>query len=214
MSKINLNDLTEEQLTAALEQKRKAKESKAAEVKKQYRKNKEVFCETTAQKFDELHKLLKSLKEATCSSANELYERMYEIAGKEPKPTKSFTLKNEADTIKVVIDRQERFEFTPEAIVHINAIRDIFKAKFSERNKAMYSILDGLLVKNSKMEYDPKLLAKARRQVRDLGDTELINEFDKLDECQHVTGSALYCRLYRRSGDGKWQDISLQFSAL
>lgn len=214
MSDINIDDLSEEQLADALEKKRKAKESKAAKARSLYSKDKETFCEDTAKQFDELHKQLKSLKETACSTANELYERMYEIAGKEPKPTKSFTLKNADDTIKIQIDRQERFEFTPEAIVHINAIKDIFKAKFSERNKAMYAILDGLLVKNSKAEYDPKLLAKARRQVRDLEDTELINEFDKLDECQQVTGSANYCRLYRRTADGKWQDISLQFSAL
>ncbi|MGJ8674027.1 DUF3164 family protein [Rubritalea sp.] len=214
MKSINLDHLTEEQLAAALDQKRKSKESKKAEARRLYRKAKETFCEDTAEKFDNLHKLLKALKEATCSSAQELYNQMYALDNKEPKPTKSFTVKNQDDTIKIVIDRQERFEFTDEAVVHINAIRDIFKAKFSERNKGMYSILDGLLVKNSKMEYDPKLLAKARRQVRDLGDTELINEFDKLDECQHVTGSALYSRLYRRSKDGKWQDISLQFSAL
>src|SRR5690606_9528184 len=103
---------------------------------------------------------------------------------------------NEDDTLKVVVDRQERFEFTEEAMVHINAIKDIFKNKFADRNKGLYNILEGLLIKGSKGEYDPKLLAKARKQVRELGDDNLIAEFDKLDDCQRVTGTASYCRLY------------------
>lgn len=214
MNEINIEDLTEEQLVAVLEKKRKAKESAKLDARKQYLAKKESFCTNTSKRFSELHKLLKELKADTCSIANKLYDEMYELDDKNPKPTKSFSIKNQDDNIKIVIDRQERMEFTTEAIVHINAIRDIFKEKFAGRNKAMYSILDGLLVKNSKMEYDPKLLAKARRQVRDLGDVDLISEFDKLDECQHVTGTALYCRLYLRNSDDKWEDITLQFSSL
>ncbi len=214
MPEFKLEDLTEEQLATALKQKKQEKELQKAKAKKEYVAKKETFCNSSAESFDKLHAELGTLKKLMTSTAHEIYDLMYEIDGKTPKETKSFSIKNQADNIKIVVERQERFEFTDEAIVHINAIRDIFKSKFSERNKGMYSILDGLLVKNSKMEYDPKLLAKARRQVRDLGDDELINEFDKLDECQEVTGSALYCRLYRRDADGKWQDVSLQFSSL
>lgn len=211
---MNLETLSREELQAELDRRAKAKETAQKKAEKDYEADKEAYLEHQAAKFKQLHKAMAELKEHAIKEANKLYDRMYEVKGKEPKAVNSFTLKNKADTVKVTVDRQERFEFTDEAMVHINAIRDIFKSKFEERNKGLYKILDGLLIKNSKMEYDPKLLAKARRQVRELGDKNLINEFDKLDECQKVTRSSLYCRLHVRDDNKKWQDVSLQFSSL
>lgn len=214
METIDLTKLSAKELKAELERREQAEKKEQQKAVADYELDKEAYLQHQASKFQQLHNELKELKEYSIAEANKLYERMYKIKGKEPKEVNSFTLKNNADTIKVTVDRQERFEFTDEAMVHINAIRDIFKNKFAERNKGLYSILDGLLIKNSKMEYDPKLLAKARRQVRELGDQNLIDEFDKLDECQKVTGSSLYCRLHVRDDKGKWKDVSLQFSSL
>ncbi len=207
-------ELTEAELEALLAEKRKSKKDALIVEKNKHEADKNNFVQHTGAKFRQLQAELKELKEYTIAEANKLFERMYTIEGKEPKETKSFSLKNTDDTIKVTVDRQERFEFTDDAIVHINAIKDIFKEKFAQRNKGLYEILDGLLIKGSKGEYDPKLLAKARSQVRKLGDDNLIAEFDKLDDCQRVSGTALYCRVYMRDEKKRYQDVSLQFSSL
>jgi len=211
---LDLATLSEKELEAEIARRKQAKKESQEKAEKLYFNDKESFLDHTASKFTQIHNEMKELKEYSIAEANKLYERMYTIEGKTPKEVNSFSLKNRADTIKVTVDRQEKFEFTDEAMVHITAIREIFKEKFEARNKGLYNILDGLLIKNTKMEYDPKLLAKARRQVRELGDDNLINEFDKLDECQQVSGSSLYCRLHVRDAKGKWKDVSLQFSSL
>lgn len=205
--------MTSQELKAELERREQSAKQEQVNKRKQFEADKNAFAHHTASKFQQLHADLKELKLYTITEANKLYNRMYEINGKAPKETNSFSLKNADDTVKVTVDRQERFEFTEEAAVHINAIKEIFKHKFEARHKGMYNLLDGLLIK-SKGEYDPKLLAKARRQVRELGDETLIEEFDKLDDCQRVTGTALYCRLYIKEDNKKWQDVTLQFSAL
>ena len=69
-------------------------------------------------------------------------------------------------------------------------------------------------MKNTKGDYDPKLLAKARAEVRKLDDTALIEEFDKLSDCLTVVGSAIYVRVYERDEQKKWKDISLNFSSI
>ncbi|QAA81384.1 DUF3164 family protein [Aequorivita sp. H23M31] len=211
---IDLSTLSASELKAELERRQEAEIQGYKTAKKQFRTDKDNFALHAAGKFKQLQKEMKEIKEYTIREANKLYDRMYTIEGKEPKETKSFSLKNEEDTIKVTVDRQERFEFNEEATVHINAIKDIFREKFEARHKGMYNLLDGLLIKGTKGEYDPKLLAKARKQVRELGDDNLIAEFDKLDDCQRVVGSSLYCRLYMKDDKQKWQDVSLQFSSL
>ncbi len=214
MNELNIDALSEEQLKEALEKKRKAKKETEKQLKDQYMIDKNTFLRDHAEGFLAVNSELKKLKKTVIIEASKLYDRMYEVAGKEPKDTKSFTLKDETDNIKLIVEKQERFEFTEEAAVHISAIKEIFRDKFANRNKAMYNLLDSLLIKGSKGEYDPKLLAKARRQVRELGDDNLIEEFDKLDECQKVVGTSSYCRLYVKNENGRWEDVSLNFSSL
>lgn len=214
METVDLSQLSASDLEAEIKRRKEAEKKEKAAQKKQFETDKEDFVKHTASKFTYLNKELKQLKDLVITQANELYERMYELNDREPKAAKSFSLKNHADTIRVTVERQERFEFNEEAIVHINAIKDTFKKKFANRNKGFYNILERILIKNSKQEYDPKLLAKARREVRELGDENLISEFDKLDECQKITGSQMYCRVHVKNDKNKWEDVSLQFSSL
>lgn len=211
---LDLSTLSKEDLAAELERREKAELASARKAKTDFENDKRDFLVHTVSKFESLHNEMDELKQFTILEANKLYDRMYEVEGKEPKETKSFTLKNEELGLKVTVDRQERFTFTDEAIVHINAIKDIFKAKFADRNKGFYEILDGILMKNTKGDYDPKLLAKARQQVKRLGDDALIAEFDKLEDCQRVVGTSLYARAYKQDANGKYNDIILQFSSL
>ena len=199
------------ELAAAIEAAEKAKKKKEARKLEQDRTH---FLQTTINKFLSIQDELRNLKQLTIKEGNNLDARMWDINNRDRPERKQFTIKDEKDSLKVTIDQQERFEFTEEATVHITAIKEIFHNKFAQRNKGLYNILEGLLVKGSKQEYDPKMLAKARRQVRELGDERLIQLFDKLDECQRVVGTSLYCRAYRRGKNNNWEDISLQFSSL
>ena len=138
---------------------------------------------------------------------------MYEVNGKEVKEQKNITQKSECGMFKVTAERKERFAFTDEADVHIDSIREILKAKFEGRNKGMYQFLDSILMKNGKGDYDPNLLSKAKQQANKLGYQDLMDELDKLQSCQTITGTALYCRAYFKTDSG-WKDIVMQFSAL
>lgn len=209
-----LDELSDKELQAELARREKARKAAEAKAKSDFQKDKEDFLVQTTRKFESISSELTRLKHFTIREANALFERMYEVDGKTPKEVKSFTLKSDDDTLKVEVERQERFSFTDEAIIHIQAIRDIFKEKFAERNKGFYEILDNILIRNSKGEYDPKLLAKARVQVKKLGDNALIEEFDKLEDCQRVVGSATYARAYKKNDQGRWEDIKIQFSSL
>lgn len=210
---LDLSTLSAKDLKAELERREKAEKAESIKERNAYEKDNEDFLEHSSKKFQQLKAELKQLKDYTIKEANKLYHRMYEINDKEAPEVKTFSRVNKTQDIKITVDRQEKMKFTDEASVHINAIKSIFKEKFSGRNKGLYNILDSLLMK-SKGEYDPKLLAKARRQVRELGDENLIEEFDKLDECQIVEGTSMYCRMYIKNDKHKWEDISLNFSSL
>ena len=207
------SEMSVDELLALANQKQEAELKQAKQRKDAYFADKNNFLNDVVSKYQEVQDILKSLKKEAITHAENFNRLMYEIENKAVKDAKSFKLENE--TVRLMVEEKELFSFTDEAIVHINSIRDIFRKKFEGRNKAFYNLLDGILMKNSKGEYDPKLLAKARKQVKEIGDEELISEFDKLTDCQKVVGSAKYIRVYTKDAETKkWNDITLNFSSL
>lgn len=207
-------DLSDKELQAVMDFKTKEKKRVFEKAREDYETQKDEFVTSIKDAFVEQAAVLKGIKSRAIGKAQELQKMLYDINGKEVKEQKSFQIKNKADDCKVVLETQERFEFTEEAQIHINSIKELFKEKFASRNKGFYNLLDSILMKNTKGDYDPKLLAKARVEVRKLDDTALIEEFDKLSDCLRVVGSAIYCRVYEKDEDNKWKDISLNFSSL
>ena len=208
------SELTNAELKAVMDHREKHDKKKEEAARKEYQKDKEDFITYLAGAFQEQKEVLTGIKETAIKTTQELLKRIYEINGKELKTQKTFAIKDEKDTMKVVLDTQERFEFTEEAQVHINAIKELFKAKFEDRNKGFYNLLDSILMRNSKGDYDAKLLTKAKSEVKKLEDEALILEFDKLQDCLRVVGSATYLRVYAKNATNKWEDISLNFSSL
>jgi len=207
------SEMSVDELLALANQKQEAELKQAKQRKDAYFADKNNFLNDVVSKYQEVQDILKSLKKEAITHAENFNRLMYEIENKAVKDAKSFKLENE--TVRLMVEEKELFSFTDEAIVHINSIRDIFRKKFEGRNKAFYNLLDGVLMKNSKGEYDPKLLTKARKQVKEIGDEELISEFDKLTDCQKVVGSAKYIRVYTKDAETKkWNDITLNFSSL
>ncbi len=207
-----LSEYTAAELKEYLKQKEAADQEKQIKRKKAYETDKENFLNEVSTKFKELQTILSDVKNDTISHSENFNALKYQLEDKAVKEAKSFELKN--DNVKIVVENQDKFDFNDTAIVHINAIKDIFRAKFEGRNKGFYNLLDSILMKNSKGDYDAKLLNKARREAKELGDDALMEEFDKLNDCLVVVGTAKYVRVYTKDDKNRWKDVSLSFSSL
>lgn len=207
-----ISEMSSKELMQLAKQKEAVEQEKEIKRKKAFEVDKENFLNETVTHFNELKDILSNLKNDAIQHAENFNALKYEVEGKTVKEAKSFELKN--DKVKIVVETQERFDFNDNAVVHINAIKDIFKEKFENRNKGFYNFLNSILMKNGKGDYDAKLLNKARRDAKELGDEALIAEFDKLNDCLIVVGSAKYIRVYTKDEKHRWKDVSLNFSSL
>lgn len=207
-----VSEMTSAELKELAKQKEAVENAQQITRKKAYESDKENFLIEVSTKFTEVKAILLSLKNDTITHSENFNSLKYQLEDKAVKEAKSFELKN--DRVKIVVENQDKFDFNDMAIVHINAIKDIFREKFEARNKGFYNLLDSILMKNSKGEYDAKLLNKARRQAKELGDEALMIEFDKLNDCLVVVGTAKYVRVYTKDDKNRWKDVSLSFSSL
>ncbi|WBX72921.1 hypothetical protein PG913_08395 [Tenacibaculum pacificus] len=209
---VDLSTLSQADLKAELERRDKEalKEQKAKEIARE--KRKKDFLESTVKRFESYHNELTQLKEYTITEANKIWNEMYEVQGKEAKEQKQISIKH--GIYKITAERRDKFEFTDEAAVHIDAIQDIMKKRFETRNKGMYSFFESFLMKNNAGDYDPKLLTRAKKKATELGYDDLIEELDRLQNCLTVNGTALYCRAFKQLKTGGWKDVVIQFSSL
>jgi hypothetical protein len=196
-------EMTAAELMQLAKQKEAVENHQQNQRKVAYAKDKEIFLKEVSSRFNDAQGILETLKTETITHSENFNSLKYELEGKAVKEAKSFELKN--DTIKIVVESQDRVEFNDQAIVHINAIKDIFRAKFELRNKGFYNLLDRLLMKNTQCDYDPKLLIKVRKEAKELNDDNLLSEIDKLNDCLIVVGSAKYCRVYTKDDKNRWK---------
>ncbi|MBP7319115.1 MAG: DUF3164 family protein [Flavobacterium sp.] len=207
-----ITEMSASEIEAFLKQKKAAENQQQQNRKKAYETDKENFLKEVLSRFTDARGILETLKNETITHSENFNALKYQLEDKAVKEAKSFELKN--DNVKIVVENQDKFDFNDSAIVHINAIKDIFRAKFEGRNKGFYNLLDSILMKNSKGDYDAKLLNKARREAKELGDDALMEEFDKLNDCLVVVGTAKYVRVYTKDDKNRWKDVSLNFSSI
>lgn len=208
-------EYTVEQLEEMLKKKKQAQKSAQKSAQAQYENRKNAFVKRMVDLFHDYNKELTDLKKEVLTEGNALHDEMYKVYGKEPKELKQFTLFNEAKTLKLVIERQNKLQFDETAEVAINTIKDVLRSKFEGRNKSMYKIIDGILMKNNKGDYDERLVSKLRKYEEDVNDNEFSSALDLLAKSYNVVGSATYARAYTLNHEtNKWLDITIQFSAL
>jgi hypothetical protein len=209
---MKLSDLTKEELKAELERRDTEAKKEQRNKERAHETRKKDFLFSTVSRFESYQNELKQLKDFTITECNKIWNEMYEVQGKEAKEQKQITIK--LDDYKITAERREKFEFTDEAAVHIDAIQDIMKKRFESRNKGMYSFFESILMRNNAGDYDPKLLSKAKKKAIELGYDDLIDELEKLQNCLTVNGTAMYCRAFKKNKNGAWKDVVIQFSSL
>lgn len=208
-------EMSTAELKALLATKEKAERAAQMKRKREYIGTRDAFLKRVISEMSDISFQLKELKQFSVKKGNELHDLLYEVYEKEPKDLKSFSLDSECGTYRVTIDSAERQAMDETADVAIGAIKDILRNKFASRNKTMYNIIDGILIKNNKGDYDERLIAKLRKFETDINDVEFSKELDNLSRAFYTYDTSIYVRGYvKNSETNKWEAIPMQFSSL
>lgn len=212
---MEVQELSAKQLREMLAKKEAEERSDMLQRQRDYEREKEAFVIDAVAKFKDFNEALSIFKSYLLKRGNELHDKMWEVYGKEAKDLKQFSLQNSDKNLKLVIERQEKLQFDESAEVAIGIIKDVLKSKFEGRNKAMYNIIDGVLMKNKKGDYDERLVTKLRKYEGDVNSEEFSKALDILAKSYNTTGSSTYARAYiLNEANSKMEDVCIQFSSL
>lgn len=212
---------TETKIPSAAELKAAWKKAQADEkaaksnAKAKYEKDRDGFIVDTVQRMEQLSDLSRDLKTKSIATGTELRDKMYKALGREPKEgVDSYTVTTNDGTMKVVIETQFRCEYDETSTAAIDTIRQVLREKFEGRNKGMYGIIDGILLKNNKGDYDERLVAKLRKHEEAVDDQRFSEALTILANAYKPTTSQTYIRAYRRDTTNKWREVTMNWSSM
>jgi hypothetical protein len=163
---------------------------------------------------------LKKFKENALTKCEELYDEYFvTISGNDKsKRPDVFTLTTEDDSMRVEFDASDLLKFDETAQSAVTKIHTWLETKFKgrEETKVAYSIINQALSKNKLGQYNPLIVYKLKK-VRDrdgVRDVEFVNALEELEQSLKQAGKASYIRFYQKDENNKWENITLQFSAL
>ena len=218
----SLNNMTADELRALVAE-REAKEAreKVFNTQKQaWKKKKDEWIRAVILEAVSYQELLKKFKEEALTKCEELYDEYFcNISGNDKsKRPDVFTLTTEDDSMRVEFDASELLKFDETAQAAVTKIRTWLENKFKgrEETKVAYSIINQALSKNKLGQYNPLIVYKLKK-VRDrdgVRDEEFVAALEELEQSLKQAGKASYIRFYQRDDNNKWENITLQFSAL
>ena len=212
---MNVNDLSAEELRELLAKKEKQGKLDQAKREKEFNAEKSAFVTESVKLMQELSEMMREFKHDAIKKGNKLHADMYKVFNKKEKELKQFALVSEDGMYKLVIERQDRQQLDETAEVHIETIKTILREKFQSRNKKMYAMLEGVLLKNNKGDYDEKLVSKLRKNEHIVDDPKFSEALAMLAKSYYVTDTATYFRGYKFNKESnKWEDVPMQFSGM
>lgn len=207
--------LTEEQLRQLLEAKKNPEKVAQRKREKAYNEKRDMFIKLMCGTAVELSGMLKELKTEVVVRGNELHDLMYEVFGKDPKELETFSLITTDGQLKVEISRAAIMSLNETAEVHIKTVQDVFRDKFAKTNKTYWNMLETLLMRNEKGDYDPKMVVKLRKHAGTISDPRFDAAIDGLAKATYETGTSTYARFYKKDAETNgWVNIPMQFSSI
>lgn len=211
----NVEDMSAAELREHLAKKERAEKAAIESKKHEWRKNRDRLVLNVAHKAMEISKEMAAFKADAIVNANTLYDTMFDVFGRDAKKERmSYSLTTEADDYRVEVAKENRYKLDETSQAPLQVIKGILKDKFEARNKSMYKLIDDLLSKNSKGEYDDKLVLKLSKHEQSINDSRFSEAMDTLRASMKVVDIATYMRVYEKDAEGKWKLINLNFSSI
>jgi hypothetical protein len=212
----DITKMSAAELKAALK-KKQADETAAAKAKrKAYDTLRDEFIASVFSKFEAVQAELGAFKAEAVKLGLELHDKMYEAYGREKREgIDHYTLTSDDGTKKVVIQRDWLCRYDETVEVGIGMIKEVVRDKFEPRNKGMYAVIDGLLLKGNEGDYDERMVAKLRKHADAFdNDPRFFEALDIITRAYKPVESRLYLRVYRKTEAGAWEDISVNWSRM
>jgi Glu-tRNA(Gln) amidotransferase subunit E-like FAD-binding protein len=212
-------ELSPAELKQLLKEAEEQEKQELQERKKQYQQKRDQFVQEKVDHAKWLSSTLAHFKRNIIQNGQQLHEEMLELFNAKRADVeqigKQFSLITEDGKYKLTIEREAKVNLDESAEAGIQKIRNYMETHVKKRDKMIYGMLEELLMKNKKGEWDEKLVAKLSKYEEQINNQEFSEGLDILRKAYREVDSSYYVRFYEKNAEtGAWDNIPLQWSSL
>jgi len=209
---VSVEDLTSEQLEQLYKEKKDEERKDRKESREAYENMKDETLKQYCEGAKTLQETIRLFRKDSFSDIESLVELLREHSKRysDVKGNYTFETTDSKFKIKYSSNRLGKFdERSEEAIKHIKEFLSREFKKDSPARKLIFTLLE-----RNKDQLDIKQIQKLYAMEDDYTDTAWVEGIRLLKESWQDSGTKQYINFYEKDDQGKWQHISLNFSAL
>lgn len=215
MQTADLNSYTVEELQEMLAKKTEAQQKELNRKRRSYEHAREELLDRYGQEAESLYKRMLELKEEATNDLSGFRSLMLEYGDLRngDKNKGNFEIKNER--FKIVVSSQTLKTFDERAELAEAKIKEFLTGFVKKRDKEVFELVNALLERNeTNGDFDIGLINRLYKMEDKYDDQNWIDGIRMFKEAYNPSGTAKYIRFFRKTSNGGWESLVLDFAKL
>lgn len=205
--------LTEEELEKLLAEKKKQKQVAEKKAREEYEKARDQLVNNLHETALQLNSKLGVFKDGCMKALTDFYARMQEY-GDARGSKGNFTLFSNDGELKISYKVKQISSFDERADLAEEKLTNFLERFIKARNKKTYKLVMSLLERTNAGDFDINLINRLYKMENDFDDPDWTEAIKLFKESYAPRGTASYVTFHRRDEQGKFQNLTLNFSSI
>lgn len=208
----SLDNLTDEQLEQALKARQASKKAAETAAREQYNQKRDALAKLLAERAYTLEGYIADFHEEAKRALIEFREESRQYGGVRANSKGGFSI--ETNDYKATLRFHAIWTFDERAAMAEELLTEFLGDTVKKKDKALYEILLSLLQRNKDGKLEPRRVMDIISHEDKYTDERWRKAIKLLKESYQERGSKYYMEFARKTADGKWEPINLNFASL
>lgn len=209
-----LENLTVEQLEAALQEKKKAEKAEKLKAKQQYESIRDSLVSELVIEASALNATMSTFKKTALRLINDFRDKAHEYGDIRKNSKGGFSLRNSKTGEMVSLDRNTVPEYDERSTMAEQLIKDFLEDKVKKKDLQSYRLVMTLLEKNKRGDLTPSRVASLLKIKDNYDDHRWIKAMELFEESFNFRDISYSVSFFTKDEMGKDRAIVLTFSSI
>lgn len=212
--KIDLSELSDDEIEAALKQRREEKQKADEKKKEEYENHRENLINAVMVNAQNIHDWIANFKKELHAKFDEQAERLNEYGKIRSNSKGGFSITNKEGTIRITRTRSTEPVWDERSIKAIELINDFLRTEVQPKNKKLFPILMSFIEKNEKGDLEYNKVMNLVKHENTFDDSRWKEGLKLIKESfsTHLKGFSYDFK--KKDANGNWQKVDVNFTSI
>lgn len=211
---LDLTQLTDEQLEAALKVRQKRKDEEDAAKRLAYENEREELVNELCYEAAGLQQAMEDFHAKALEKMKAFRERTKEYGGIRSNSKGGYSIENKKNDLKVTLAYRTIMGFDERIVMAEELIKEFMGETVKKSSKPIYNLLMGFLEKNKEGKLEPARVMELVKNEKEFDDPRWLKAIKLIKESYSQKDTKYYLDFAHKRESGTWEYVNLSFSSL